>query len=223
MPVLRKKLALLVAGILSISVLIPLSPAAGLTTESQRLLSLLNSARTQAGLPALQLDGAITSIAQGHAERMASSARLYHNPSYPNGACPCDSWGENVGTGPTVDDIHRGFMSSSTHRNNILNRSYNLVGIGVAHWSQGIMAVEDFVGRGGVATSVTRVVTAKTLRTAARSHAASPPPVAEAPAPPPPPPAPTASYQEVGHYARMARWERSSTSSYDPPAALPRA
>ena len=40
---------------------------------------------------------------------------------------------ENVGVGYSVQALHDAFMGSTGHRANILNASYNRVGIGVVH------------------------------------------------------------------------------------------
>jgi hypothetical protein len=105
---------------------------------------------------------------------MAAQGRVYHNPYMPGQAGSWREWGENVGGGGSVDDIHNAFMNSSEHRANILGPAYNLIGIGVASWSGGVMVVEDFVARDGVAGQYV----------APRVVAAPPPPPPSPPAPP---------------------------------------
>ena len=215
MPGYSKRLALLAAGIIFVSIFSFVQPAVGFSAESQRLLDLMNSARQRAGLPALQSDATLNAIAENHAARMAAAGRVFHNGSYPSGAGSWESWGENVGTGPTVDDVHKAFMASAVHKANILSRSFNLVGVGVARWGQGIMVVEDFIGRAGAAppAPVRRVATRSAVKQ-------TPKPVVEAP--PAPPPEPAATQQEVDHYLHMARWEQLAVSSFDPPAPIER-
>lgn len=41
------------------------------------------------------------------------------------------SWGENIGVGPDQISLHRAFMHSEGHRANILNPSFDKVGIGL--------------------------------------------------------------------------------------------
>lgn len=144
-------------------------------SDTGRLVSLINSSRAKAGLPPLAVDGTLNSIAQAHANRMAQQSRAYHNPSYPNGAGSWQSWGENVGYGPSADQVHNALMNSSMHRANILSRAFNVVGVGVAASPKGLMVVEDFLQKaGGPAPAPSKP---------------KPKPVAK-PGPPPPPPPP---------------------------------
>lgn len=144
--------------------------------EGDRLLSLVNSARARAGLPAVAADAKLNSIASEHAQRMASAGRIYHNSSYPSQAEPWQAWGENVGSGPSIDEVHKAFMQSPTHRANILSSKFDLLGVGVATYSGGIMVVQDFLKRPGT----TQVLSNKVRSAPARPR----------PPPPPPPPDP---------------------------------
>jgi hypothetical protein len=79
---------------------------------------------------------------------MAADDRLRHNPRV-GGQIPITwkRWGENVGYASNGGDeslrtvtrrLHRGFMASTGHRENILGR-FNQVGIGVAVDDDGTM------------------------------------------------------------------------------------
>jgi len=108
---------------------------------------------------------------------MAAEGRIFHSNF--SGTSDSNSWGENVGRGPDVDSVHRAFMSSSTHRGNILNKTFTHVGVGVAAYSGGVMVVHDFVGRPGSVSAVPQTEAKPRVRVANRTPAA--------PAPPPPP------------------------------------
>ncbi|MGH9197159.1 MAG: CAP domain-containing protein, partial [Acidimicrobiia bacterium] len=60
-----------------------LAPTPASAGESDRLLSLVNSARANAGLPPVSSDAKLNSIATAHAREMADAGRIYHNSSYP--------------------------------------------------------------------------------------------------------------------------------------------
>ena len=66
---------------------------------------------------------------------MASRGVLSHDPNLAQVAAQVEpAWrgvAENVGVGYSVKQLHDAFMGSTGHRNNILNPSYNRVGIGV--------------------------------------------------------------------------------------------
>jgi uncharacterized protein YkwD len=123
----------------------PKPPAPG---EAAHLLSLLNSYRAAHGLPALASVSDATDKAQAQAQAMAAQHRLFHS-NLSSGITP--GWrtiGENVGDGGTVDIVHSMFVNSAPHRANMLNASYNQVGVGVVRTSDGLVWVaEEFVGR----------------------------------------------------------------------------
>lgn len=56
------------------------------------------------------------------------------------------SVGENVGVGSSVDQIHDAFMSSSSHRSNVLGGDFDLVGIGVISSGGQLWVTVVFVG-----------------------------------------------------------------------------
>lgn len=87
--------------------------------------------RSAAGVPAYSVAGDLVEVARAHAERMARDDRLYHNPRLGQEVQDWDAVGENVGTGDSVEDIHRAFMASSSHRSEILSTRFTQVGVGV--------------------------------------------------------------------------------------------
>jgi hypothetical protein len=171
-------------------------------TSGGGLISLINQARSRAGLAPLTPDGTLNSIAQAHSARMASQGSLFHNPSYPGSAGEWIAWGENVGTGADVNLVHQMFMGSSKHRQNILNGRFTIVGVGVTPWSGGIMVVEDFLTRPGDSAPAPPPPPPKPA-------APAPKPAAPAPEPPPrpeepaPPPETTAPPPEVGPSSQL--------------------
>src|SRR5918992_4959126 len=91
-----------VVAALVVSMLVVVAAPPAHASDVGTALSLINSSRAKSGLPPVSLDGTLNSIAQGHANRMASQGRVYHNSSYPSGAGAWEAWGENVGSGPSV-------------------------------------------------------------------------------------------------------------------------
>jgi hypothetical protein len=104
--------------------------AAYAASSASSFVSLINSARASHGLAAYAVRSDLTSVAQGQAQRMASSQKLYHNPSL---ATQVKNWkyvGENVGYGPDVTTLWNAFMASQGHRDNILDHQFTQVGVG---------------------------------------------------------------------------------------------
>lgn len=121
--------------------------------DARQLFDLLNGARAKAGLPPLAWDARLATAAQRHTQAMADRQRLAHQlPGEPElerrlAAVPLDSSGENVASGPDIPSIHNGFMHSPPHRANILNPSFDAVGIGIARRGADLWATQDFAQR----------------------------------------------------------------------------
>jgi len=114
----------------------------------RQLLDLANQARAEAGLAPLQSDEGLT-----RAELMALRKELSHDlpgePALPqrlaaSSTLQFSAEGENVGLAPSAAEVHRGFMRSPHHRENLLNPDYNVAGFAVVRNGSTIYATEDF-------------------------------------------------------------------------------
>lgn len=130
----------------------PVSAPSDFQAERQ-LLDLVNQARAEAGLAPLQTDEGLTRAARKHSALMASQKQLSHDlpgePALPQRlAATCTlrlgAEGENVGVAPSVAEAHRGFMHSPHHRENVLDRDYNIAGFAVVRNGNMIYVTEDF-------------------------------------------------------------------------------
>lgn len=107
-----------------------------------QLLSLTNSARVHAGLPALTSSATLASLARGWSQHMAAAHQLSHNPGLAGAVAGWSTIGENVAEAPagaTAATAQALFLGSPDHRANILDPAYNRVGIGVTRASDGTM------------------------------------------------------------------------------------
>ncbi|MEV6314889.1 CAP domain-containing protein [Streptomyces sp. NPDC051776] len=128
------------------------SPANGRATEAKQksgvlrsaarqVVRLINAKRTQAGCQPLRVSRRLSQAAGGHADTMAKSGILSHTA--PDGSRPStravragyDGWsaiGENIARGQASPaEVTQDWMNSPGHRANILNCSYEEVGVGV--------------------------------------------------------------------------------------------
>lgn len=107
----------------------------------QEILQLVNAARADAGCDPLRLDDQLTAAADGHSEDMA--ARNYFDHESPDGVGPGQritdtgyrprTWGENIAVGyRSAESVMNGWMGSDGHRRNILNCSFEDLGVGYA-------------------------------------------------------------------------------------------
>jgi len=132
------------------------------SAAERELLEAANKSRQLAGVAPLRMDESLHEAARTHAERMVASDRLEHQlPGEPSlmqrialtssldgGLKPdglkLDRAGENIAyadSGPKVNDA---LMRSPPHRENLLDRGFNVAGI-AAIWSKGrLYVVQDF-------------------------------------------------------------------------------
>jgi uncharacterized protein YkwD len=136
-------------------------------SESQ-LYALTNQARASAGLPSLRIDAALASIARYRSRDMEDRGYFNHTIP-PSGNMVWDVMdargycfhvaGENIGWNTYPDaqatvEIERMFMESPGHRENIVGRTWNVIGIGAYKGSDGhMMWTVLFVDRTGCAST----------------------------------------------------------------------
>ncbi len=126
---------------------VPTQAVAGPADDASTFVALINDTRWAHGLPELSPDRELQIIANRHANRMAEAGYIYHSANL--GARLSSgwwAWSENVGYGPSVTWIHNTFMNSSHHAANILDSSFNYVGVGVAYGSDGKVYVAQVFG-----------------------------------------------------------------------------
>ncbi len=107
------------------------------------LIAATNSARSAAGVAAVTESADLDAAASAHAQSMARSGILAHTPSLGSGVCCWSKIGENVGEGPSVGALQAAFMASTEHRDNILDRAYNQMGVGYAVDGHGTLWVSE--------------------------------------------------------------------------------
>jgi uncharacterized protein YkwD len=126
------------------------------TAIERRLFDLANKERETRALPPLHSSDGLAGLARRHSSDLALSGALSHLSS--SGLSLQDrlvraglfftEGGENVARSETyvADFIHQSLMESSEHRENILNSSYDTVGIGVVEIKDGSYYItQDFI------------------------------------------------------------------------------
>ena len=119
----------------------------------KQLLEKANHDRALAGLSPLKVDEGLSRAARVHAAKMAAQGQLSHQfldeaslleRLSANSTLHLERAGENVAVAPTTDDAHRALMSSPPHRDNLLNKDFNVAGIGVVRKGAQIFVAQDF-------------------------------------------------------------------------------
>ncbi|MBV8160505.1 MAG: CAP domain-containing protein, partial [Acidimicrobiia bacterium] len=124
------------------------APAIDPDQAASQFFDLTNGERANAGVPALEWRADVAAMAVSHSADMAQQANIFHGSfvSVPNlAALNASALGENVGMGGDVVSIHVAFMNSPHHRENILDGTYNQVGIGVIVSDGLVYVTEDFL------------------------------------------------------------------------------
>ncbi len=128
----------------------------GLSPEQMedRLQALVNEERVRHGLPALAFDPRLRAVAREHCGRMIAAGRLGHDfPGYPRlesraaaAAIPYSKIGENVARSETfvLRFFHEALLASPSHRENILEREFSHLGVGIAKSGDTYYATQEF-------------------------------------------------------------------------------
>jgi uncharacterized protein YkwD len=113
---------------------------------------LTNAQRQKAGCPPLTNNRTLRNVATAHSEDMAE--RNYFSHTSPEGEGPDDRAaaagydayaGENIAQGySSAEAVMKGWMKSSGHRDNILNCSFTVIGVGVADSPRGLYWTQMF-------------------------------------------------------------------------------
>lgn len=107
--------------------------------EINTVLSLINSARIEAGLKELKLGSTLPKIAQLKATDMVQNNYFSHtSPTY---GSPFEmmqdfgityiSAGENIAGNPSLEAAVEAWLNSETHKQNLLSKDFNYIGIGI--------------------------------------------------------------------------------------------
>jgi uncharacterized protein YkwD len=112
------------------------------------VVSLINQERSSDGLGGLSPSDRLSAIARRHSAAMADRRRLMHHSclSCEVGEGGWSVAGENVGAGSSIGAVHEEMMRSAGHRDNILRRGYDQVGVGIVRARGMVWITEIFLG-----------------------------------------------------------------------------
>ena len=111
-----------------------------LTADELKLINLINSERTKAGLKPLAIDYNLSRVARIKSEDMRANNYFSHtSPTYGSPFQMMKGFGityksaaENIARTYSVESAHNGFMNSEGHRKNILTPGFTHVGVGIS-------------------------------------------------------------------------------------------
>ncbi|MGQ9704408.1 MAG: CAP domain-containing protein [Actinomycetota bacterium] len=133
---------------------VPAQAAINVTAEEARMLELVNQARNAAGLPSLYVEQRLTDFARSYSQEMIQYNFFGHESPVSGGlqqriaARGITGWtlaGENIAKAPNVDVAFQALMNSPSHRENILRREFNCIGVGVVPGPGGLYITQEFM------------------------------------------------------------------------------
>ena len=143
--------ALLAALALAVGTTAPPAQAQGREGKyAQQAFTATNAKRTHNGLRELKPNDCLKRVAVRQAKAMAQQERLFHQDlGAVMSECKLNTAGENVASGYRTGKsvVNDGWMNSEGHRENILNPSFRLMGIGAAKGHNGRWYVSQVFGR----------------------------------------------------------------------------
>ena len=127
-----------------------------LTEDEKEVLALINEQRTANGLNELLIDDELQNVARLKAQDMVDNDYFAHQS--PNYGSPFDMMknnqivyktaGENIAGNSDNKKAVEAWMNSESHKDNILNNSYNYTGVAVVSSSKyGKIFVQMFIGK----------------------------------------------------------------------------
>lgn len=108
------------------------TPPAAQRTEQQQAVGLVNATRKSFGVPTLKINRQLDAKADAWADHLASVCGLEHSDFTSGLPAGWVDVGENVGYGNSIAHVHESYLGSSGHRLNMLKRTVDQVGAGVA-------------------------------------------------------------------------------------------
>lgn len=118
----------------------------GISADQEAERQLVNETRGNNDRRGLAMNALMAQRAQNWAEHLADCHCLEHrNPPY-GAPAGWQAAAENVGRGWSLEQIHRAFLNSPPHRENMLTRRFTHIGTGVARNPNGeIFVVQGYL------------------------------------------------------------------------------
>ena len=127
----HRLIALLAGGLLVLGL------TACMSTEESSVFLRINDLRAQNAQPALLPDSELVAKAQAHSAEMAAQVRLFHTELRDGISGSPRRMGENVAYAGSIDQAFQALLNSPPHLANIVDGTFNRVGVGIVVGSDG--------------------------------------------------------------------------------------
>ena len=120
----------------------------GISSDQERVRELVNDTRGNNNRRGLTMNKQFADRALNWARELARCRCLKHRQGPYGAPAGWYAAAENVGRGWSLEQVHRAFLNSPGHRENILTRRFTHIGTGVARAANGeIFVVQAFMDR----------------------------------------------------------------------------
>ncbi len=129
----------------AVSMLYPAAAQADTGGDEATFVAKINELRAGKGLAPLQVNANLTAKARAWSAGMASAGRIWHSTLSDGVTEDWKKLGENVGMGGSVDGLHKAFVNSPAHYENLVDPSFGHVGIGIVMGGNTIYVTQVFM------------------------------------------------------------------------------
>jgi len=130
---------------LALPALYPATAHADTAADEATFVTKINELRAGKGLAPLQVNANLTAKARAWSAGMAAAGRIWHSTLSDGVTADWKKLGENVGMGGSVDGLHRAFVNSPHHYDNLVDPAFGHVGIGIVVNGNTIYVTEVFM------------------------------------------------------------------------------
>jgi hypothetical protein len=129
----------------AVSSLFPAPAQADSAGDEASFVAKINELRGSKGLAPLQVNANLAAKARAWSTGMAAAGRIWHSTLSDGITEDWRKLGENVGMGGSVDGLHRAFVNSPHHYENLVDPAFGFVGIGIVMNGDTIFVTEVFM------------------------------------------------------------------------------
>ena len=177
----RKFVFGLILAVAVSTLLYPAAAQASTATDEAAFVAKINELRASKGLGPLQVNANLVAKARAWSAGMAAANRIWHSTLSDGVTEDWKKLGENVGMGGSVDGLHRAFVNSPHHYENLVDPAFGQVGVGIVMGGDTIFVTQVFMQlmnptAAPVVVATTPVTLPKPTTTTAKPAAPAPKP-----------------------------------------------
>ena len=181
----RKFVFGLILAVAVSTLLYPAAAQASTATDEAAFVAKINELRASKGLGPLQVNANLAAKARAWSAGMAAANRIWHSTLSDGVTEDWKKLGENVGMGGSVDGLHRAFVNSPHHYENLVDPAFGQVGVGIVMGGDTIFVTQVFMQLMPGATSAPVVIPTTPVTLPKRTTTTTPKPAVPAPKPAP--------------------------------------